>query len=132
MRPASVGGRVLCAAVAAVVLGCSSPLDVTVADFEGTVESVQQDVNGTAVVIGDIEPAPGPGPAGDPAGEFYLKKQVWIVANSSVLVRQPDGSLRSGSAADIAVGTRVRVKTTGTEVRTLPPQYYARWVEVPE
>jgi hypothetical protein len=132
MKPANVSGRVLCGAVAAVVLGCSSPLDVTVADFEGTVESVQQGVNGTAVVIGDIEPAPGPGPSGDPAGELFLKKHVWIVANSSVLVRQPDGSLRSGSAADIAAGARVRVKTTGAEVRTLPPQYYARWVEVPE
>lgn len=129
-----VNVRVGVASVAAAIvfLGCSSPLDVTLADFEGTVESVRMTEAGTDVLIRDIDPPPRPSPLGDAdrGAELFLKKRVWVVRSSHVVVRQADGSLRRGGDADILTGDRVRVKTTGVEMRSAPPQYYAEWIEV--
>lgn len=49
---------------------------------------------------------------------------------SVVLVRQPDGSLRRGDKGDIQLGDHLRAWLVGVELRSLPPQYPARVVEV--
>jgi hypothetical protein len=46
-----------------------------------------------------------------------------VEPGTPVLVQHPDGSETAGSAADLRVGARVQAELTGTEMRSLPPQY---------
>lgn len=54
----------------------------------------------------------------------------FVNPGEEVLVRESDGSLRPGDKHDIQVGDHLRAWLTGIELRSLPPQYPARRVEV--
>jgi hypothetical protein len=54
----------------------------------------------------------------------------YVNPGAKVLVREPSGSVRQGDKQDIRVGDRLRAWLTGVELRSLPPQYPARVVEV--
>lgn len=60
----------------------------------------------------------------DAAGEEGARTVVLLVEpGTPVLVRHPDGREVRGGARDLTVGSRVRAELTGTELRSLPPQY---------
>lgn len=55
---------------------------------------------------------------------------VRIDRETRLLRRERDGTYRPVSQSDITVGAFLRVKTTGVESRSLPPQYDAVWVAI--
>lgn len=54
----------------------------------------------------------------------------YVNPGAEVLVREPSGSVRKGDKNDIRAGDHLRAWLTGVELRSLPPQYPARVVEV--
>jgi hypothetical protein len=54
----------------------------------------------------------------------------FVNPGAQVLVRESSGSLRQGDKNDIRVGDHLRAWLTGIELRSFPPQYPARVVEV--
>jgi len=59
-----------------------------------------------------------------------LPDTFYVNPGDRVLIRQADGTLRRGNAGDIQVGDHLRAWLTGVELRSLPPQYPARILEV--
>jgi hypothetical protein len=110
-------------------LGCSSPLEVGPPSFEGSVESVNVTPNDVELLIGDITPPP-PLLEDDPRPELAGKKLVFVDSRARIYVRHGDGTVVPGSLTDIVVGSRIQVTTTGAEIRTGPPAYYARRIDV--
>jgi hypothetical protein len=54
----------------------------------------------------------------------------FVNPGAGVFIREADGSLRRGTKTEIRVGDHLRAWLTGVELRSLPPQYPARIVEV--
>ncbi len=54
----------------------------------------------------------------------------YVNPGAEVRVREINGSVRLGDKNDIRVGDHLRAWLTGIELRSLPPQYPARVVEV--
>jgi len=54
----------------------------------------------------------------------------FVNPGAEVFLRESDGSVRRGDRNDIRVGDHLRAWLTGVELRSLPPQYPARTVEV--
>jgi hypothetical protein len=60
----------------------------------------------------------------DAVGEERGRTVVLLVEpGTPVLVRHPDGREARGDARDLTPGSRVRAELTGTELRSLSPQY---------
>lgn len=55
---------------------------------------------------------------------------VHVDSSASVSMLQEDGSFRRARLGEVTPGSRVRVWTTGGELRSLPPQVYAVEVQV--
>lgn len=55
---------------------------------------------------------------------------LYVNPGAEVLVRDTDGSLRKGDRSDIRIGDHLRAWLTGVELRSFPPQYPARVVEL--
>jgi hypothetical protein len=92
----------------------------------GTVPGESPDVEGTVIYLMPdqralVEATFRAGPYPD---TFYVNP------GTDVFVREPDGTLRRGDKHDIRVGDHLRAWLTGIELRSLPPQYPARVVEV--
>jgi hypothetical protein len=66
------------------------------------------------------------------ADEDSLSRYAWVRAGpqTDVIFQSVDSRWRAGSSADIPLGAVLRVWTTGVEMRSLPPQYIARRIEV--
>lgn len=92
-------------------------LDVTDADFQGAVDRVTAEPDGHLVRLTAVEPSP-------------TVRLVSITDRTSIFVREAGGSLIPGTFQDIQPGNTVRVRTTGIEMRSDPPQYVAVWIEV--
>jgi hypothetical protein len=54
----------------------------------------------------------------------------FVNPGAEVLIRESNGSVRRGDKKDIRVGDHLRAWLTGVELRSFPPQYPARVVEV--
>lgn len=93
--------------------GPTAPRDS--ADVEGTVLMLLPDQR--ALVAATVRAAQHP-------DTFFVNP------GPDVLVRQPDGSVRRGDKHDIRVGDHLKAWLVGIELRSLPPQYPARVVEV--
>lgn len=121
--------RIPCLLALLVALGCSSPLEVGPPSFEGSVESVNVTPYDVELLVGDISPPP-PVLENDPRPELAGKKFLFVDSRASIYVRHGGGAVVAGSLADIVVGSRILVTTTGVEIRTGPPAYYARRIDV--
>jgi hypothetical protein len=54
----------------------------------------------------------------------------YVNPGAEVLIRAADGSVRHGHKNEIRIGDHLSAWLTGIELRSLPPQYPARVVEV--
>jgi hypothetical protein len=54
----------------------------------------------------------------------------YVNPGTDVIFRKSDGTSRRGDKTEIRVGDHLRAWLTGVELRSLPPQYPARVVEV--
>lgn len=87
------------------------------------------------VIVGvDLAAAPArvvvegaPGVSGMPPGGRAV---LLVSQETEVSVQRADGTVQRGRAADLAVGLRVEAEHTGTELRSLPPQYDAVRIRV--
>jgi hypothetical protein len=98
----------------------STPVEVNDPDFSGTATRLQRQGDVVSVHIGQLPP-PATGVA---------ERVVHIHPNTTLVIRERDGSYRRATADEIVIGAILRVKTTGVEYRSLPPQYDATWVEI--
>jgi len=89
-------------------------------DFAGTATSLRRHGDVVSVLIDQVQPPP--------AG--VVKREVHIHPNTTLVIRQRDGVYRTATAEEIVIGSILRVKTTGVEYRSDPPQYDATWVEI--
>ena len=64
------------------------------------------------------------------SGEATGIKVVHVGAGSEVWVRDLNGSARRVRFGNLVAGSRIRVETTGVEMRSLPPQYNAVLIEI--
>ena len=107
--------RVVAGAVVAIgLIGCTSATEAISADLEGIVESVEAAPAQTRVLMRDA----------------LDQKVVWVTPQTQIEVLQRGGVFSAGTVVDIVVGARLRVLTTGAELRSLPPQYQATRVSV--
>lgn len=89
-------------------------------DLSGVVAAVDR---GTPVTRVTVELAGGP--------EGQAGRAVLLVGpETEVAVQRADGTTRPGEPADLAPGARVLARHTGTELRSLPPQYHATRIRV--
>lgn len=111
----SVGSGILGAMLLA---SCGTgALDVTNPDFQGAVDRVTAQPDGLLVRLTAVEPSP-------------TVRLVSVTESTRIFVRDAGGSLIRGTLQEIQPGNTVRVRTTGHEMRSDPPQYVAVWVEV--
>lgn len=69
-------------------------------------------------------------PQEEPADARADVRILLVRPGTEVFVQRADGTVARGSAADLAVGSRIRAEHTGVELRSLPPQYIAARVWV--
>ena len=106
------------AAAGAACVGSTAPAGDP--DLVGTVARVGTRPRPATVLVGDLQvPAAG-----------YEAGVALDVGSARIYVRLPDGRLARGRVSDVAVGAAVRAGSTGIELRSLPPQWEATWVEV--
>ena len=98
----------------------STPVEVREPDFIGTATRVDQRGDDVEVWMNAFPQST----AG--AGERIIH----VERGTTLSMRERDGTAREVTGRDIVVGSILRVKATGVELRTLPPQYYATWVEI--
>jgi hypothetical protein len=98
----------------------STPVEPTEPDFTGTAASLQRQTDVVTVRLTQLQPPR--------AG--YTERVVHIHPSTIMVIRQRDGSYRAATADEIVIGAILRVKTTGVEYRSDPPQYDATWVEL--
>jgi hypothetical protein len=92
----------------------------------------EQDWNLSGVVTA-VEPAggttrvavqrSGPGAAGERA-------ILLVSPQTEITVQAADGTSRAGDVRDLVAGARIDARHTGTELRSLPPQYHATHIRV--
>jgi hypothetical protein len=106
-----------------VVTGCgSTPVEAEppVPDFTGKAVSIEHRMSDVvSVLINDLRPPP----------EGY-QRVVHIDPGTVIVIRQRNGVYGKVGADEIVVGAILSVKTTGVEMRSLPPQYDATWIEI--
>ena len=113
MKP--VSARLL-PVLASAVLACGSLVEPLPAppDFSGVVSELRAGAN-----------SPGPALVVDrPAGTAV----VYLPETAHIYTRGAEGALSVVGADALSPGTQVDVWTTGIELRSLPPQYFARQV----
>ena len=89
-------------------------------DLVGTVADARVEGRPATVVVTDVQ-LPGTGYASG----------VWLdVGGARIVVRRADGRLSAASRAALALGAALRAWSTGVELRSLPPQWTATYVEV--
>ncbi len=125
-----VATAVLCAALAACT-GVPDPGEAGVAGSGVAGGSVPDwDLSGVVAAV-----QPGPGTArvtvqvsrpGTPVEQAVLL----VSPQTEVTVRAADGASRPGDMLDLVPGARIEARHTGTELRSLPPQYHATHVRV--
>ena len=121
IRLPSVVGILAAVLSTSVTSACGkTPVDAGVSahDFAGTVVSTGQTQNSVTVLIWDSSP---------PSG--YEERLIHILPDTR-LVREQGGALVTATPDEIVIGAIVRVKTTGVERRSIPPQYDAIWMEI--
>jgi hypothetical protein len=64
--------------------------------------------------------------AGAPGGQAILL----VSPQTEITVQAADGTSRAGDVRDLVTGARIGARHTGTELRSLPPQYQATHVRV--
>ena len=124
-------GRLMSPAALAAVLvtissACQHGMNEPLADrpdFTGVVTIIQVDGLALRLLLDRL---------GFPEGQEAPYEQVVVRAETGmvVLIQRANGSWAGGRADDIAVGDSVRVWHTGVELRSLPPQVFARRIEV--
>lgn len=87
-------------------------------DVEGVIAAVDPGPAATRVTVETAD-------AEDPGRAILL-----VEPGTEIVVEEPDGTSRAGSAADLRVGARIQARHTGAELRSLPPQYVATRVRV--
>lgn len=107
--------------------GCSSQSNDVLGvngSIVGVIAEVQEDVSPPRVVIDN------PVFLDDGATTSYERVIVAVGKKTSIFVREPDGSLKPGTLADLAPADSIQAWHTGLELRSLPPAYFATRVEV--
>lgn len=112
--------RGLLAVLTVVVSACASSTAPGEADLAGTVLEVAP--QGAYHIVRIMR-------SGTTASGPESEALVHVTGTTPVLIPSVEG-VAGGTITDLRVGTRVRVKTTGVEYRSLPPQYRAVWVEL--
>lgn len=114
-------------AIFSIVLGasCSSSSPEITApdsppDFSGTA-AVPQEQGEILTVLVTIDPSEAGG---------VPQRRVHVHPNTLLLLRERDGTYRRVARSEIVPGAILRVKTTGVEYRSDPPQYDAVWIEI--
>lgn len=97
-----------------------TPVGVMEPEFSGTATRLLHQDDVVSIRINQI-PAPVVG-----SGE----REVRIHPNTTLVIRERDGTYRSAGVEEIVIGAILRVKTTGVEYRSDPPLYDATWVEI--
>ena len=115
--------RLLTALALAAALSCSTtPVETefefepVTPDFSGTVESVREASGRVTIVLVNSTPPP---------STDNSRRIVHVGPGTAVAERGRDGIYRPVQPSVIAVGAVLHVKTTGVELRSLPPQYFA-------
>jgi hypothetical protein len=90
--------------------------DIAQRDFQLRVTSVSPHAR-PAFLVGNVVP-----------GDATSAKVVWLQNDTKIFMSNNAEGWNPVSIADIAVGTTVSIKTTGLELRSQPPQYYAVWI----
>ena len=88
--------------------------------MEGVIAAVEPGPPSTRLMV-DVES----GAAAAPGRVVLL-----VSPGTEVEVQRADGTSTRGGAADLVVGARIRARHTGTEMRSLPPQYQATHIRV--
>lgn len=125
-----VATAVLCAALASCT-GMPDPGEAEVAgsgvaggsaagwDLSGVIAGVQPGAGTTRVTIQVSR-------AGTPGEQAVLL----VSPQTEIRVQGADGASRPGDMLDLVSGARIDARHTGTELRSLPPQYHATHVRV--
>ena len=104
-----------------VVAACgSTPLEVDELpepDFSGTTTMIRQQGDILSVNIA-------------PSASNTHERVVHVRPSTTLVIRERDGEYREVTTQNIVIGAILRVKTTGVEYRSLPPQYDATWIEI--
>jgi hypothetical protein len=119
---------VVCAALAACT-GMPDPGDPESAADERAGGSAEQawDLSG---VVAAVEPAGGTTRVAVQLSGPGERAILLVSPQTEITLQAADGTSRAGDVRDLAPGARIGARHTGTELRSLPPQYHATHVRV--